>query len=356
MTALLLGVLFARVQPENRELSDGFYCATAHYLAYETLLNRTPGVHLLRVMSLDARATARPDLAIEVAAEPSRRIRCEPSAVTLQGETTTSHVRLDLRSWTAVSDTHASGGHSAARWQTSRLWGTGAWTTTAIQRVALRSFGNGARVRLEIVRLSVGGRNCHSDVGTRIVWLDRLGRETAPRAIFLRQANCQRAGLRSLPLLDDCAPQSGRVLHTFHGRVKADESYSHAVARFRIELKPEGHWGWVIGVRPIADDRDLTSMIPLHGRSGREIQPDDVTLPAQPWLEREFYFHPEMRKTIVYQDDAETMLVDDLRVRAYGRGRLTIERYAMGKDEKGQPRFEWIEFRGCVSWPARRIG
>jgi hypothetical protein len=90
-------------------------------------------------------------------------------------------------------------------------------------------------------------------------------------------------------------------------------------------------------------------MIPLHGRSGREIQPEDVI--ATKWLWREFYFHPDMRKTIVYHDDAETMLADDLRVRAYGRGRLTIERYQLGVDEKKQPRFEWIEFSGCVSWP-----
>lgn len=58
-----------------------------------------------------------------------------------------------------------------------------------------------------------------------------------------------------------------------------------------------------------------------------------------------------MRKTILYHDDAQTMLVDDLRVRAYGRGRLTIDRYELGKDALGQPRFDWIEFSGCLSWP-----
>jgi hypothetical protein len=70
-------------------------------------------------------------------------------------------------------------------------------------------------------------------------------------------------------------------------------------------------------------------------------------------MERQFRFHPAMRKTILYHaDDApETMLVDDLRVTAYGRGRLIVDRYAIGKDKDGQPRLEWIEFHGCVSWP-----
>jgi hypothetical protein len=350
MTALILGVLFAlQIQGPDLERLDGFYCATDRYLAYETLLNESPGVHLLRVLSLDAPADARPELTIEIAAEPSRRIRCEAAAVTLQGEMTTSHVRLDLRRWTAISDTNSQGERSTARWQTSRLWGTGAWTTGTVQRVPLRRFDNGGRTTLEIARVSMGGPHCQSEVGARIVWLDRDGLQTQSHAIFLRHADCQRAGLKPVPQLDDCSPQPGRVLHTFHGRVKADDSYSHAIPPFRIDLRPEGHFGWTIVVRPIDEDRDITSMIPMHGRTGREIQPEDVT--ATRWLWREFHFHPAMRKAIHYSDDAQTMLVDDLRVRAYGRGRLTIDRYSLGKDEKGQPRFDWIEFSGCVSWP-----
>jgi len=353
VTALVLGFLvsvYAGPAPDLETL-DGYYCATDRYLAYETLLNHMSGAHLVRVVSLGAPGAARPELTVEVAAEPAKRIRCDADAIALEGDTTRSYVRLDLRGWTAGSDTNASARRSAARWQTSRLWGSGAWTATAVQHVSLQRAGNGGETALEIVRLAIGGPNCRSEVGARIVWLDRRGRERAARAIFLRQADCKRAGLKPPALLDDCAPQPGRVLRTFHGRVTADESYSRQVPPFRVELKPEGRWGWHIDVQPIAEDRDLTSMIPLHGRSGREIQPEDVTQTPQPWLEREFYFHPAMRKTIVYHDDAETMLADDLRVRAYGRGRLTIDRYELGKHEKGQPRFERIEFRGCLSWP-----
>jgi hypothetical protein len=350
MTLLLAGALFVALQPANPESSDGFYCATDRYLAFETLVHDSPAPHLLHVVSLDDRAGTRAELTVEVAAEPARRMTCASDAVIVQGQRTTSVVDVNLRSWRATLDSRGRA-EPDIRWaqEPLRLWGTGVWTTTAIQRVPLRRYDDGARVSLEIVRLSVGGSYCHSDAGARIVWLDPRGRETQARAIFLRQADCRRAGLKSVPPIDDCTPQPGRVLRTFHGRVKADQSYSETVAPFRIALTAEGHFGWTIGVRPIAEDRELTSMIPLHGRSDRDIRPDDVI--AQTWLERQFRFHPDMGKTIVYHDDAETMLVDDLRVGAYGRGRLTIERYSLGTDGKGQPRFEWIEFRGCVSWP-----
>jgi hypothetical protein len=352
VTALLIARLLTSFlwQTGNIETSDGFYCRTARYFAYETLLHDSSAPHLLHIVSLDDPAGARPELTTRIGPQPVRGVRCVRDIVAIRGEATTTYVRIDLHTWRAEVPEQPGEIHPGSeRWQSTRLWGTGAWADSASQRVVLRRFEAGGRVNLEIVRVSNGGPHCTSNAGARIVWYDRSGREIHARAIFLRHADCARAGLTPPPSVDDCAPQPGRVLRTFHGRVNADESYSHASPPFRIELKPEGSFGWTIGVRPIGEDRQLVSMIPLHGRSGRDIQPQDVT--AQHWLERQFQFHPAMRRTIVYSDDAQTMLVDDLRVRAYGRGRLTIERYALGKDEKGQPRFEWIEFSGCLTWP-----
>jgi len=43
--------------------------------------------------------------------------------------------------------------------------------------------------------------------------------------------------------------------------------------------------------------------------------------------------------------------VDDLRLRSYGRGRVTIDGYSLTNTADGQPQFAWIAFTVCVSWP-----
>src|SRR4051812_41333441 len=122
MTALVLSVLLAALQDQkpNLETSDGFYCATAHYLAYDTLLHESSAAHLLHVVSLDDPAGTRAELTIEAAAEPARRIRCEASRVTLQGNTSATTVALDLSKWTGTRVTSDPG---------DRRGGTGRWQT-----------------------------------------------------------------------------------------------------------------------------------------------------------------------------------------------------------------------------------
>lgn len=354
MTGVLVaGLLAATLQTRNPEASDGFYCATARYFAYETLLHTSTAPHLLHVVSLDDEAGARPELAIEIAAPPTTRIRCDPGVVALGADTATSVVRLNLGEWTARIDSSLalSPRETGGGWQSTRLWGTGSWTTSATQALPLRRYAGIARVRLEIVRVSTGGPYCTSNAGARLVWLDRSGKETRARAIFLRRLTCRSAGLDAGPVIDDCAPQPGRVLRTFSGRVNAGGSFARDAAPFRVELKADGDFGWTIRVRPLREDRDLMSLIPRHGSSSRDIQPPPAQVPAERVLDHPFHFHPEIGRSIVDGDDSMTMLVDDLRVEAYGRGRLRIERYSLGRDAKGQPRYDWIEFSGCLSWP-----
>jgi len=348
--AVLAAALLSLTQTgrADSETADGFYCATAHYFAYETLVHDSTEPHLLHLVSLDDSSGTRAELTIPIAAAWTSGMRCEPDFVAVQGRSATTRVRLDLKAWRAEVRAEADSEQARGSWRWTRLWGTGPWTATAVQRVRLRRFEDGAQGTLEIVRVSSGGPRCWSDAGARIVWSDRAGRETKSRAIFRRNADCARAGLKPSPPIDECTSQPGRTLRRFHGRVSGGGSYSHVAAPFRFELTPEDGSGWRIGVRPLQEDRDLTSMIPTHGRSERDILPDDIRLR---WLQRDFHFHPAMRRTIVYDDDAVTMLVDDLRVQAYGRGRLTIDRYSLSKDGAGQPRFDWIEFSGCLSWP-----
>jgi hypothetical protein len=100
------------------------------------------------------------------------------------------------------------------------------------------------------------------------------------------------------------------------------------------------------------EDRDLTSLLPLHGSSSRDIgNPTAREFAAKRLDAHPFEFHPEARRRIVYSDDSTTMLVDDVRIAAYGRGRLEIMRYELMAPEKGDPRFRWIEFNACLSFP-----
>lgn len=205
-----------------------------------------------------------------------------------------------------------------------------------------------------MIRLSSGGPECVVTVGSRLVWADADGRERTSRAIFLRSLSCRRTGLTGGARYDDCAPARDRVLRTFHGRVAANESYRRVVGPFAFELKAEGRFGWHIRIKPAAEDRDLTSFVPLHGPSSRDIQPPNAQeLAAGRLAAHPFHFHPEMRKTIQYTGDTVTTLVDDLRVQSYGRGRLTVTRYDTSKRDDGATEFSWIAFDVCLSFPAR---
>jgi hypothetical protein len=353
VTAIVLAlVLHAQAPALDRETADGYYCSTDRYFAYETLLHDSPAAHLLHVVSLEGSAGSRPELTVPVPAEPTKRIACAPAAVILQGKAQTATLDVDLRAWSALlRDPGPTVGPFS--WRESRLWGSGLPTTSAHQRVWLRRFNDGSRAELEIVRLvSGGGAHCESRAGARLAWFDARGRETGSRGIFLRQFSCRRAGVTAPPAVDECTPQAGREFRRLSGRVAAGKEYERPVGPFRFALDEDGRFGWTIRVLPRRGDRDLTSLLPLHGISSRDVRPPSgAEVASEFWRVHPFTFHPDARRTIVYHEDAISMLVDDLRVEWFGRGKLTVGRHAVARADDGQPRFEWIEFSVCMSWP-----
>jgi hypothetical protein len=153
-------------------------------------------------------------------------------------------------------------------------------------------------------------------------------------------------------VIDPCAPTPARVVRGFHGRVSAGQSYRRTIAPFVFNLVDDGRYGWRIVITPRNEARDLTSLLPLHGRSGRDIQPFDIEY----WTKYPFSFHPEARREIGYSDDTLTNLFNDLRIDSYGQGRVTITRHATEPGADGRPQFRWVEFDACLSWPRGRFG
>jgi hypothetical protein len=235
-----------------------------------------------------------------------------------------------------------------------RLWGGGSWARSGSRRTLLKRFPDGSRIDLHIDRVSSGSATCTSRVGTRLVWVDARGRERASRPIFYRQLDCRRAKLDGGPLRDDCRAHPGRVLHVFEGRVLAGRPFTSNVGRFVFELRPE-NGGWTAGVRQPGRPQDLTSLIPLHGPRATDIVADTVDNRAAVKVgRRPFSFSPEVGRTIVVHDAAESMLADDVRIEAYGRGVIEIRDYALAAPSQGQAGFAWLEFLACLSWPAGR--
>ena len=354
--ALIAGVLLAgTAQPQNPETADGFYCFTPEYFAYETLLHDSPQRHLLHVISL----RGNPELlerTVAIPLGPTLGMHCGPSRVAVRDDTRAAGIslRVDPRDRPVVPDEVSPLPGSGPKWQTTRLWGSGSWSRSASHVRRLHQRADGSRVNLEVFRVSTGGDDCHVRVGSRLVSRSRNGREQRSRAIFRRQLTCRREGLTGGPKLDDCSPQPGRVLKRFSGRVDANKSYRREIAPFVFELIAEEKFGWRIRVTPVGDSRDLTSLLPLHGSSARDVQPPASQKPRGDfWRKHPFSFHPEARRTIVYSDDSTTMLVDDVRIDAYGRGRLTVTKYETAPASGGALQFRWIEFDVCLSFPAR---
>jgi len=351
VTAILVALLLAQAPtpPADVEASDGFYCATTRHFAYETLLHDSKAAHLLHIVSLEAEPVGRPEIQIPIPAAFATGISCSTNTVRVRTADASTTVRLDLKTWRAQV---APGSDEVAAWRSTRLWGTGSPATSAQRRIALARFGRGGGIHLQMLRLSEGGANCLTAAGALLVRLDARGREVHSRGIFLRQFSCRRAGVVGPPQADECSPQPGRVLRRFSGRAAAGKTYAHPIAPFRFALAADGQYGWTIDVFPARGDRDLTSLLPLHGMSGRDVIPPRPSALSTPfWRTFPFHFHPEARRTIVYVDDTITMLVNDLKVRSYGRGRLTIDEYSLGSAGNDKEKFEWIEFSVCVSWP-----
>ena len=356
IAALILLAAFAAQPQANLETSDGFYCFTPTYLAYETLLHDSPERHLLHVVSLAGRGRDERERTVPIPLGVSRGIRCTSSRVDMRDDMSAVSVSVttDPGSGTVMPGRVTPLREQRADWRMTRLWGGGSWALSGSNSIPLRQFADGRSVTLEMTRVSNGGADCYVRVGARLAWRSPRGREERSQAIFHRHLTCKRAGLTGGPVYDDCAAQPGRQLRTVSGRVEANNVYRRVMSPFVFELRPEGRFGWRIRVTPIGEDRDLTSLIPLHGASSRDVMPPNAAqIASGRWGAHPFSFHPEARRSIVYSDDTTAMLVDDVRIDAYGRGRLTVTRHETSTLPDGNKEFHWIEFKACLSFPAR---
>jgi hypothetical protein len=334
-------------QGANPELADGFYCSTDHYFAYETLLHDSAEAHLLHVVPLVEASRQAPEITVAIPAAHTRGIRCTASAVALRDDSQITKVAIDTRRWSASRAAQAPDDGTDA-WVTTRLWGNGAWSrSAATERRRLRTVSDGSSTSLETYRVSTG--SCASRVGSRLAWHDPKGRETRSQALFYRWPSCKASDSEPAPV-DPCAATNSRISHRFNGKLTAGESYRRTLGPFVFRLVDEGRFGWSIVVNPQGESRDLTSLLPLHGPSGRDIQPfrpfDNPTPVTYP-----FAFHPEARRGISYSQDTYTNLINDLRIDSYGRGRVTVRRQEIAPGADGRPQFRWIEFDACLSWP-----
>src|SRR4029079_5671285 len=111
-------------------------------------LHASDAPHLLHVVSLDDASGSRPELIVPVAPEWARGIRCAAGTIAVRGDTARTEIRVDASRWRVEPGLPAPMSASSAPWQTTRLWGTGAWTLPATQSVTLRHFQPSGRVAL----------------------------------------------------------------------------------------------------------------------------------------------------------------------------------------------------------------
>lgn len=164
------------------------------------------------------------------------------------------------------------------------------------------------------------------------------------------------------PLSADAVPSV-----VFEGEVRAGESFEKSFGgRFLFRLEPDA-LGWTITVREEGRDEDLSRLTPpfhfvpnprdiegWHFRNADNTGPNEageknVNAPGKV---REFVFSPEVGRTIQAPGTSRPVTPEDVeRVRAYGRGRLTILSFGLENLQTGQrARFGWMRFRVELWW------
>lgn len=123
-------------------------------------------------------------------------------------------------------------------------------------------------------------------------------------------------------------------------------------------------YGWVIEVRAEGRDENLARLTPpwhfvpnprylegWHFRNATNTAPNDGSVNA-PQETREFYFSPEVGRSLDYEGSATSAAVVDS-VRAFGTGELTLTRYTLtpfAANERAS--FREISFSLCLVWRA----
>jgi hypothetical protein len=149
-----------------------------------------------------------------------------------------------------------------------------------------------------------------------------------------------------------------RFAETFGGWIKAGGRFRRPVGPgFEFVLEPAAA-GWEIVIREQGREENLARLTPpLHfAPNPREIEgwhladapatcPRPYGAEAGPEHPRHFIFSPEVGRRIAGPDARRAVTPEEVEaVRRFGRGTLTIERFALRPGSDGCPQPEWIEF------------
>jgi hypothetical protein len=159
-----------------------------------------------------------------------------------------------------------------------------------------------------------------------------------------------------------CIAAPDRVAHAFGGELEAGERFEHSGGGFVLVLRPDDNpnmerpLGWHIRVLEPGRDDDLSQFTtPFSGPNARDLYPwvdASGRLQNVPGPNREFYFSPEVGRTIVWEDDPVKRRANTARIESYGRGTLDVLDYRLSPPTRdGHVGFQWIRFAACLSWP-----
>ena len=160
-----------------------------------------------------------------------------------------------------------------------------------------------------------------------------------------------------------CPSQPDREVASIRGEVRAGEQFEAETGSFLFRLRPY-ETGWLISVYEPDRDDELSHLTPpwhfvptprdiqgWHFRNVDNTGPNDGTVNA-PQERREFIFSPEVGRTIEYRGSG-TSAEDVERVKAFGRGELTILDYQLTPPQRGgSARLLRMKFDVCMSWPS----
>jgi len=172
---------------------------------------------------------------------------------------------------------------------------------------------------------------------------------------------------------DACTAQPGRVARIVSGEAQVGQTFERTVERFVFRITPQLQaggppMGWRIGIFEPGRKEDLSQFTPpLHGPNPLQVfawhfRNPDNTGPNEgstnaPGLRREFIFHPEVGRTIVYEDDAKKMLANLDIIGSFGRGTFNVLDLRMTEPRRGEsPGILWLRFEACLTWPSNAAG
>ena len=162
--------------------------------------------------------------------------------------------------------------------------------------------------------------------------------------------------------MQPCVAPVDHDAHRVTETLRAGESFRVPFGgEFFLVLAPND-LGWEVVVEQRGRDENLARLTPpwhfvpnprylegWHFRNASNTGPNDGSVNA-PQQEREFYFSPEVGRSLEYDGSATpTHVVDELR--RFGRGRLTLTDYRLTPIAEGErAAFDEISFDVCLVW------